>query len=179
MKAFGAHCNRTHVGLLGWLVFACALAWTGLTVAAPPKERIEIKIDGVTDDMAANIRSYLTLSRYLTREDLTDPQVRRLADRAVDEAADALRPFGYYAPTIRSRTSRDDPKWIVRLRIDPGQPVTMRTVDVQIVGAGARDKSLGKLQAASTLQPGSRLDHTVYEALKAELMRTARDRGYL
>ena len=72
------------------------------------------------------MRSYLTLTRYAQRDDLTDAQVRRLADRAVDEAADALRPFGYYAPIIRSRTSRDDPNWIVRLTIEPGEPVRMR-----------------------------------------------------
>ncbi|MEY2920136.1 MAG: hypothetical protein RL261_1441, partial [Pseudomonadota bacterium] len=179
MKPPGAHGHRTHAGPLGWLVFACVLAWTGLAVAAAPKERIEIKIDGVTDDMAANIRSYLTLSRYLTREDLTDPQVRRLADRAVDEAADALRPFGYYAPTIRSRTSRDDPKWIVRLKIVPGEPVRMKEVDVEIIGAGATDHSLTQISAETTLKPGSRLDHTSYETLKATLLRTARDRGYL
>jgi translocation and assembly module TamA len=119
------------------------------------------------------------LSRYLTREDLTDTQVRRLADRAVDEAADALRPFGYYAPTIRSRTSRDDPKWIVRLKIVPGEPVLMQDVDVEIIGAGATDKALKRIAAETTLRPGARLDHTSYEALKGTLLRTARDRGYL
>jgi translocation and assembly module TamA len=162
---------------------ACIAVWPGPAWSAPllgnGKDRIDIRIDGVPSEIADNVRSYLTLSRYVTREDLTDPQVRRLADRAVDEAADALRPFGYYAPTIRSRTSRDDARWIVRLRINPGQAVTMRTVDVQIVGPGAQDKSLKKLQAASTLQPGSRLDHTGYEGLKGSLLRTARDRGYL
>ncbi len=157
-----------------------AFAWSApLLPGLGNKDRIDIRIDGVPDDVAANVRSYLTLSRYAARDDLTDPQVRRLADRAVDEAADALRPFGYYAPTIRSRTSWDDPRWIVRLRITPGEPVKMKAVDVQIVGAGASDKQLKKLSGESTLQPGSRLDHTSYEALKGSLLRTARDRGYL
>ena len=129
--------------------------------------------------MADNVRSYLTLSRYLTREDLTDAQVRRLADRAVDEAADALRPFGYYAPNIRSRTSRDDPKWIVRIKIGPGEPVRLQDVDVEILGAGATDEELTRCAAETTVKPGARLDHASYEALKASLMRTARDRGYL
>jgi translocation and assembly module TamA len=175
-----ARWRHTRLVALAWLV-----ALPGLAGAAPlvgdgeGKARIDIRVDGVPDEIADNVRSYLTLSRYVTRDDLTDPQVRRLADRAVDEAADALRPFGYYAPTIRSRTSRDDPRWIVRLRIDPGQPVTMRTVDVQVVGAGAQDKPFATLRAESTLQPGSRLDHTAYEELKASLLRTARDRGYL
>jgi len=165
---------------LAWLGALPALAWSAPLVGdGKGRERIDIRVDGVPDEIADNVRSYLTLSRYARREDLTDPQVRRLADRAVDEAADALRPFGYYAPNIRSRTSRDDPRWIVRLRIDPGPPVTMRTVDVQIVGAGAQDKPLTALQAASKLQPGARLSHTAYEELKASLLRTARDRGYL
>ena len=55
----------------------------------------------------------------------------------------------------------------------------MQDVDVEIIGAGATDKSLTKIPAATTLQPGTRLDHTSYEALKATLLRTARDRGYL
>ncbi len=178
MRTASTHGRRARLSLPGWLVLACVLGWTGPTVAAP-KERIEIKIDGVPDDMAANVRSYLTLSRYLTREDLTDPQVRRLADRAVDEAADALRPFGFYAPTIRSRTSRDDPKWIVRLKIVPGEPVLMQDVDVEIIGAGANDKALLRIAAETTLAPGARLDHSSYEILKATLLRTARDRGFL
>jgi len=166
-------------------VLACLLSW-GLVVpawSAPllglNKGRIDIRVDGVPDAMADNVRSYLTLSRYVMRDDLTDPQVRRLADRAVDEAADALRPFGYYAPTIRSRTSWDDPRWIVRLKITPGEPVRMKTVDVEIVGAGMNDKPLTMLRTTTPLQPGSRLDHTSYEELKASLLRTARDRGFL
>ena len=173
-------CQRLLPGRLARLaVIACMLAWPAIANAVTPKERIDIRIDGVPDAMAANVRSYLTLTRYTTREDLTDPQVRRLADRAVDEAADALRPFGYYAPTIRSRTSRDDPKWIVRLKIAPGEPIRMKTVEVDIVGAGAADRELLKLAAESSLQPGARLDHPSYESLKAALLRTARDRGYL
>jgi translocation and assembly module TamA len=163
---------------LAVLALALALGWPGAGRAAP-RERIELGISGVEDEVAENVRAYLTLTRYSTREDLTDPQVRRLADRAVDEAADALRPFGYYAPKIRSRTSRDEPNWIVRLRIDPGEPVRMKTVEVAIEGPGAKDRELATVAASSTLKPGTRLDHTAYESLKASLMRAARDRGYL
>ena len=165
-----------------FLALACMAAVPAVAVAALPKrpqERIVVNVVGVPDEIADNVRSYLTLTRYATREDLTDPQVRRLADRAVDEAADALRPFGYYAPTIRSRTSRDEPRWIVRLRIDPGPPVVMKEVDVSIEGPGANDPDLRKVRHGSTLAPGARLDHVAYESLKASLMRTARDRGYL
>jgi translocation and assembly module TamA len=171
----------------GWLRLAqraCGIVLATLLAVAMPaqaaeKERIELHVSGVPAEVEANVRAYLTLTRYATRQDLTDAQVRRLADRAVDEAADALRPFGYYAPTIRSRTTRDEPIWIVRLRIDPGEPVRMKDVEVSIEGPGAKDRELGAVAAASPLKPGTRLDHAAYESLKASLMRTARDRGFL
>ena len=154
-----------------------ALAWCAVALAAT--EHVDIKIDGVDKQIADNVRSYLTLTRYVTRDDLTDGQVRRLADRAVDEAADALRPFGYYSPTIRSRTSRDEPNWIVRLKIKPGEPVKLATVDVKIVGPGQNDPELKAVVTASPLKKGARLDHATYDSLKAELLRTAQERGYL
>jgi translocation and assembly module TamA len=165
-------------GLLQALVLTAALV--GLPgVAWAAKPRIDIRIEGVPDEIADNVRSYLTLSRYAERDDLTDPQVRRLADRALDEAADALRPFGYYAPSIRSRTSRDDPQWIVRIKINPGEPVRLQTVDVQVVGPGAQDPELTRVRNETTVKPGARLDHAAYESLKASLMRAARNRGFL
>lgn len=164
--------------ILQALALAAALA--GLPdMAWAAQTRIDIRIEGVPANVADNVRAYLTLTRYAEREDLVDAQVRRLADRAVDEAADALRPFGYYAPNIRSMTTRDDPQWIVRIKISPGEPVRLRTVDVQMLGPGAQDVELDAVRRGSTVKPGARLDHTAYEALKATLMRTAHNRGYL
>src|SRR5512141_714706 len=163
------------------LVRAFLVGAAGLwcATAAAVTEHVEIRIDGVDKDVEENVRSYLTLTRYVTRDDLTDGQVRRLADKAVDEAADALRPFGYYSPTIRSRTSRDEPNWIVRLKIQPGKPVKLTTVDLQLAGAGRDDPELKSLIAQSPLKVGDRLDHPTYDKFKADLMRTAQERGYL
>ena len=105
---------------------------------------------------------------------MTDSQVRRLADRAVDEAADALRPFGFYEPVIRSRTSRDDARWIVRLKVKPGEPVLVKSVDVQITGPGSEHAALNQLAAASLLQPGARLEHAT---LRPAPQRPAADRA--
>ncbi len=142
-------------------------------------DTIRLEIDGVDRAMKDNVRAYLSLDRYLQRTDLTDTQVRRLADRAVDEAADALRPFGYYEPRVNSRTTRDGDTWIVRLRIKPGEPVLMREVDVRIVGAGENDGNIRLVVDGNQLRPGTRLDHTVYEKLKSDLVRTALEQGYL
>lgn len=175
---FTMHARRTAQWLRrGFVASALLLATVAPSVAAT--DRIRIEIDGVDSIMAANVRSYLTLSRYTQREDLTDPQVRRLADRAVDEAADALRPFGYYEPTVRSRTSRDDENWVVRLKIVTGAPVLMRDVEVRLAGEGADLPAMTAIAPRSSLRPGARLDHPAYERLKVELLRTALDLGFL
>jgi translocation and assembly module TamA len=153
------------------------LAWCALAHAA--SDRIDIRIDGVDDALETNVRSFLTLTRYVARDDLTDGQVRRLADRAVDEAADALRPFGYYSPTIRSKTTRDEPNWIVRLKITPGEPVKFTAVEVNLAGMGRDDPQFAAVIAASPIKPGARLDHAAYENLKAGLQRVALEQGYL
>jgi translocation and assembly module TamA len=161
---------------VAWAAALLACAWMPGAVAA---DRIKIEIDGVDGAIADNVRGFLALTRFAQRDDLTDAQVRRLADRAVDEAADALRPFGYYAPTVKSRTSWDDPQWIVRLRIKPGEPVLMESVQVRISGPGSAETALAAIAPASALQVGARLDHAAYERLKTDLLRTALELGYL
>src|SRR5262245_7917598 len=147
------------------LIGAMVPAWSASLLPSSRPTTIDIRIDGVPSEMEDNIRAFLTLTRFAERTDVTDLQVRRLADRAVDEAADALRPFGFYAPTIRSRTTRDEPQWIVRLRVELGEPVRMRTVDVQIVGPGTSDDEFASVVRDSSLRVGTRLDHAAYEAL--------------
>ena len=158
---------------------AAALLLALLPGAAGAAETIRIVIEGVDRALADNVRSYLSLTRYAERTDLTDTQVRRLADRAVDEAADALRPFGYYDPQVRSRTVRDDATWIVRLRIKPGEPVLLGDVAIEVTGAGSDDGNLAQVIDASTVRSGARLDHPAWEKLKTDLLRTAIENGYL
>jgi len=171
----GSHVSRRIRCRLS-LAAVLLLAWAQAFGAS---DRIKIEVEGVGTALKENVLAYLTLSRYVQRQDLTDAQVRRLADRAVDEAADALRPFGYYEPTVRSRTSRDDERWIVRLRVTPGEPVRMKRVDVQLSGQGATDPEITGIVATSVLQPGARLDHPAYEKLKTDLLRASLERGYL
>ena len=169
---------RSHAMLAragGWL--AAAFFFCAFPAAAA--DRIRIEIDGVDKPIAENIRAYLSLTRYTQRDDLTDSQVRRLADRAVDETTDALRPFGYYEPNVRSRTTRDDENWIVRLKVALGEPVRLETVDIVLDGDGRNDRPLQTVISDSGLRQGARLDHPSYENLKAALSRTAQERGYL
>jgi translocation and assembly module TamA len=63
--------------------------------------------------------------------------------------------------------------------VKPGEPVLVKSVDVQIKGPGAEHAALNGLAAASPLQPGSRLEHASYDRLRNDLLRTALDNGFL
>ncbi|MFO1394807.1 MAG: autotransporter assembly complex family protein [Steroidobacteraceae bacterium] len=173
----GRSTRRSRVPTWGRLALTLLLTFSMHPLLAA--DTIRLEIDGVDRAMADNVRAYLSLSRYLQRTDLTDDQVRRLADRAVDEASDALRPYGYYDPQVRSRTVRDAPGWVVRLKVKPGEPVVMREVQVDIVGAGQDDTEIRNVVTSDPLRTGVRLDHPAYEKFKTDLVRTALEQGYL
>jgi translocation and assembly module TamA len=55
----------------------------------------------------------------------------------------------------------------------------MRDVEVRLSGEGAGLPAMTGIAVRSSLQPGTRLDHQSYERLKAELLRTALELGFL
>jgi outer membrane translocation and assembly module TamA len=87
-----------------------------------------------------------------------------------------MRPFGF--PAGHQEPSRDD-RWVVRLKVTPGPPVVVKSVDVEINGPGSEDAALNRLATASPLQPGTRLDHQSYDRLRNDLLRTALEHGFL
>src|ERR1700722_9834617 len=64
-------------------------------------------------------------------------------------------------------------------RVDPGQPVIMESVDVQVHGPGEHDPLFERITAHLPLSVGSRLSHAAYEQIKDDLQRTAATYGYL
>ncbi len=84
------------------LALACvALGFAALTT--PARADISIEIDGVDAELRRNVLAFLSLERYKGRDDLDEALLERLQERAIREAASALRPFGYYEPKVESR----------------------------------------------------------------------------
>src|SRR5205823_4632162 len=101
-------------------------------------------------------------------------------NRLEREVKDALRPFGYYEPTVMSQISeRGKNDWRAIIEIDPGVPVVMGSVDVRVTGPGATDALFERISERPALRPGDRLRHAAYEQIKDDLQRTAATYGYL
>ncbi len=157
------------------LLVLCALA------PAPAQADIDIEIHGVEGDLRGNVLAYLSFERYKTRDRLRADTIERLHERVEREVRSALRPFGYYDPTVKSSVEpRDNGEdWRVRIDIEPGEPVVLETVDVSVTGPRAGDPVFRDILAHLPLRRGERLDHATYEKVKSDLQRSAASYGYL
>jgi translocation and assembly module TamA len=141
---------------------------------------IRIEVEGVDAELQRNVLAFLSLERYKDRDRIEPDAVERLYKRIDDEVRSALRPFGYYEPTITESLQPPDKEkhWHVRISIDPGVPVLIDTVNVKIDGPGAHDPVFNRL-SANAPQHGQRLSHASYDQYKGSLERTAATYGYL
>jgi translocation and assembly module TamA len=139
-----------------------------------------VELSGIDEGPARdNVVAYLSLKRYATLDDLSADVVERIFHRADGEVADALRPFGYYQPTLDSTLTADGKNWIARLVITPGPPVLLTDATVLIEGPGANEPFLREVNDTNPLRAGQQLNHGAYEHLKTELQQRAASRGYL
>jgi translocation and assembly module TamA len=141
--------------------------------------QVRVEISGVEPEIETNIRATLDLIRHGDRADLSDAAIRRLYGRARRQIRDAMRPFGYYRPTIEPRLERRDGLWLASFEIDPGEPVLVVEVDVQLHGDGATEPRLLEVIGQSPLRPARRLRHQEHDRLRNDLQSAAEALGYL
>ena len=139
-----------------------------------------MELSGIDEGPARdNVLAYLSLKRYATLDDLSADVVERIFHRADGEVADALRPFGYYQPTLDATLTADGKNWVARLVITPGPPVLLTEASVVLEGPGANEPFLREVVDANPLRAGQQLNHGAYEHLKTELQQRAAAHGYL
>jgi len=140
---------------------------------------IEIAIPDVTETVATNVREYLSLTRYAERKDISEETMSRLLRRIVTETRQALEPLGYYEPEVTYDSKQNGSTWQVTIHVIPGRPVRISDVTVNVIGAGAKARAIQDLLNEHELKPGLRLNHGAYDRVKANLLRAAKNEGYL
>lgn len=150
-----------------------------LFLAAPVQAAIRVSVEGLDGELLANVQALLSLKAPDLDPGLSEVRLRQLFVRGRREIARALEPFGYYRPVIDADMARDGNDWRIRYRVDPGEPVRIERLRIQILGEGAEDPKLGAPVDKPGLAEGDVADHRRYEALKRRLMNRALDLGYL
>lgn len=148
-------------------------------VQLPARAGIQVQLSGVDGDARHNVLTYLSVERYREREDLDEDTMRRLFNRVDGEVKNALRPFGFYEPTVTADYRADGRNWRVDIAVQPGEPVRIRELTIEVEGPGAQDPVFDSIRRQSLLRLGMRLHHGSYEQLKGEMTRIAAAYGYL
>jgi translocation and assembly module TamA len=150
--------------------------------ASPAFAGLEVDVRGVEENIRANVLAYLSFERYKESDDLSAAFVERLQERSEREVRLALRPFGYYEPTVKTDVkppNSGDDNYRITIVVTPGKPVMVEKVDVKVTGPGANDPVFTSITNDLPIQSGDRLVHSNYESLKGGLLRAAATFGYL
>lgn len=93
---------------------------------------------------------------------------------------DALQPYGYFDSQTKSRIDQDDSKeYTLRVKINPGEPLLITRVELELTGPGDSAPQLRDLVSAFPLQVNDVLRQDFYEEGKVALKQGAVNLGYL
>ncbi len=158
---------------------ATGLALLLFAGAARADERLRIEIEGIERDLERNVLATLTLEEVRQEGDLTEERIRRLHARSEEEIAEALQPFGYYRPDVQSTLTQEGDTWIARYEVDPGPPLQVTNLDIQVAGSGNSDPGFQAAVREFPLTRGETVYHPDYEAGKQRFVEYAAENGYL
>lgn len=165
--------------LPGALSGVALTALLGPSLLAQDSSRVRVDITGISTEMARNVRLVLQLAQEAAKGKLTHQRIVHLHRRAETEIETALRPFGYYEPRVVKSLQPGTAEWVALYVIDPGTPVRVKTVTIDLSGPGADSPAFHNAVAGFPLQQGDTLHDARYEAGKLRFLIAATDSGYL
>jgi len=142
------------------LCLTCASAWAA---------ELDVRLEPDNRALRQNVENYIgALGERDERELL---RYSRIAHRQAEKALQAL---GYYQAQIDSQVQGGETPRLI-LRIQPGEPVRLRNVRVQVEGPAAQQATF---RVPQQLHSGEVLDHGRYEETKQQLLNQASRYGY-
>lgn len=136
----------------------------------------DLTITGLEDGLSTNVRALSPLST--AQCDSARWRIERLFRDADVSIGNALRALGYYEPTISKTLRWDEECWRAIFDIDAGAPVRLRTVDIDVKGSAATDRTFAARNTAIRPQAGDIFNHGQYTDFKLALLRAATGAGY-
>ena len=141
---------------------------------------IGYEVKGVNETLATNVRNHVQAFQIGRPSSVDGRDGERIIADAINKARLALRPYGYYAPAITAQirdASGATP--VVVLDINPGPPVLVSDVDINLLGDGAAHSALVDWKNSWPLTAGQVLDQTIWEERKTYALDEADKVGYL
>jgi len=158
--------------LLALLCYLC-------TFTAIAQSRVDVVIIGINGELATNVRLFLSIEQQKSHPLLSEGRIRRLHKKAPLEISNALQPFGYYRPNIKTELRQiGNETWQASYSIEPGPVLPITALDLKLSGAMIDDPIFQPLVTDLPLREGEGFSHLNYENAKASLAKLAAERGY-
>jgi translocation and assembly module TamA len=142
----------------------------------------DVRIDAPRD-LRELIEGNIDLMRWRGNPRLDIEQLQRLVRVAPEQIKTLVATEGYYSPQVTSTLDTSGAKPVVRIDVEPGQPVVVGDVDIELRGFVPADKGSAPVDAASlrqgwSLGTGSRFRTADWEAAKRNMLRQIAQRRF-
>ncbi|MCG8042704.1 MAG: outer membrane protein assembly factor, partial [Candidatus Thiodiazotropha endolucinida] len=101
-------------------------------------------VKGLESQLRDNVLVYLSIEQEKSRSSLTQARLRLLHDKAESEIREALKPFGFFKPSIISKLEQQEQRFQATYSIDSGPAVKIVEVDFRVSGEGSEDPRVSK-----------------------------------
>jgi translocation and assembly module TamA len=140
--------------------------------------QVSVRVEGVEGALHDAVLAAIEIGQYADR-DVSDAQMRRLYEKAADQATAALEPHGYYSADVQGELQESGADHVAVLRVKPGEPVRVTALDIRLDGDADGQQSVRQAIAAFAPGKGQPLDHAAYEKSKATVQSALFGAGYL
>lgn len=145
--------------------------------AAKAESPVKVSVQGADTALADNLKAFMPSLRNLKCDSGAD-RVGRFIESASEKLQEGAEAMGYYAARFNLTPTQQGNCLALHLAVQPGEPVRVTQVEVQVTGAGKDLAEFRKITATPPYQSGDVLVHQRYEDFKASLNRTANNLGF-
>ncbi len=133
---------------------------------------LEYRIEGLERAQRANVEAWLGPPPE------TRPARANFMTSVRDRVERSLQALGYYRADVDLNLDRERDPWRLVIKVDPGEPITVSSLDLQLMGEAATDPAFERLLVDKPLNEGDILHHGQYESLRNSLLSLGQRRGY-
>lgn len=154
-----------------------AVADSPATEAAPAPLQYEVKVNA-PGDLDELLEKNLDLERFRGNPRMDREQLQRLVRDTPEQAKNLVATAGYYTPVVTVRVDTTGAKPVVIVDVDPGEPVTIDKVELELRGfdptpplAASEPFDTEALKRSWSLKSGSVFRQADWESAKRALLR--------
>ena len=144
-----------------------------MSSAAGAATTLKFSVVGIQGEQKKNVLAYLGAAPE------SDENRRNFVVSARDKVESALQALGYYQPEIEIDLQRTEPKWRLSIVVNAGEPVRVRDINIQILGAAANDDNFTRLTSDIGFSSGDVLHHGRFDSFRENVLSLGQRRGYL